>query len=514
MSIELLDEPPVDDLRPLHPLWRFLRRRDVWASVPAVLTAGLVLAVAWACDRTTSRQLAQAYNRAAGAAFLSGDFTTARVCYERLIELKPSPEIWYWLARTVDGLGDHDRAARLMDRAAPLDLPGYAPVHLQRAVAFLKSGTAADRALAERHLVSAVTVAPHLSVPRGLLGQLYLATGRPALAVRHLLRAVGELPELRMTLARAYQALDQSSTARHEAETALKMWRRRASEHPDEYAARTAWAEAACFLGDYSSAVAAFEQMPGPAGDPRYGRSLAVVYAAWADAVARDRREADLGARVALVERGLRADPSSDRLLELLARFVGEGAPDAEKACQVLRDLLAQGKATSIAHFTLGVNAWMRGALDEARLHLEEADRLAPGSPVVVNNLAWVLAHSEPPDLPRALKLSELAVERQPEMPTFWGTRGVILARLGRWRDALPDLEAALADSPDNVELHQSLASAYESLGDLDMAARHRRAAVPRSPKPAQSSKAPGKPPGAEGAEGVPGTGPAKAKAR
>jgi len=90
----------------------------------------------------------------------------------------------------------------------------------------------------------------------------------------------------------------------------------------------------------------------------------------------------------------------------------------------------------------------------------------------------------------------------------------VILARLGRWRDALPDLEAALADSPDDVELHQSLASAYESLGDLDMAARHRRAAVPGSPKPARSSKAPGKPPGARGAEDVPGTGPAKATAR
>ncbi len=134
----------------------------------------------------------------------------------------------------------------------------------------------------------------------------------------------------------------------------------------------------------------------------------------------------------------------------------------------------------------------MRGDATSARTHLEEADRLGPGTPLVANNLAWVLARAEPPDLARALSLADLAVERQPDARRFHGTRGDVLARLGRWRDALPELEAGLADAPDDPDLHRALAVAYENLGDLAMAARHRKIAEASRPtasrnRPAQA---------------------------
>jgi predicted Zn-dependent protease len=92
----------------------------------------------------------------------------------------------------------------------------------------------------------------------------------------------------------------------------------------------------------------------------------------------------------------------------------------------------------------------------------------------VANNLAWVLARDDPPDLERALKLADLALERQPDARRFHGTRGDVLARLGRWREALPELEEGLADAPDNPDLHAALAVAYDHLDDAAMAARHR----------------------------------------
>jgi tetratricopeptide (TPR) repeat protein len=468
-----------------------LRRGDVWASLPAVLAAGFVLAAVIACHDVSRMQLAWFYRRTGDDALENRDFTTARVCFERLTRIDGRPQAWWGLARAVDGLGEHRRAVRLLERAAPPDRLGYAPAHLERAIRLLApaSHTAADVANAEHHLRSAVTLAPNMATAAALLGRIYMETGRPELAVPQLVRAVGDQPASRLTLARAYQAVGEIPSATKQAELALKESRLRATIHPDEFETRTRWADAAVFLGDYPSAVAAFEQGPIPTGDSRFSKSLAVIYAAWCDATDRDRGEAGLGDRLELVERGLRADPASDPLLERLSRVLGEGGPDAERAREMVRDLLARGKATATAHFALGVDAWVRGALAESSIHFQEAERLAPGAPLILNNLAWIKAHGDPPDLPRALKLIELALQRHPEVPTFRGTRGVILARLERWRDALPDLEAALADSPDNVELHGWLASTYEALGDKVMAARHRCAAEQGRGEPAPSQR-------------------------
>jgi tetratricopeptide (TPR) repeat protein len=209
-----------------------------------------------------------------------------------------------------------------------------------------------------------------------------------------------------------------------------------------------------------------------------------VIYAAWAEAASRDRGEEGIGDRIDLLERGLRIDPQNDVLLNGFSRVLKDGGSDADRAREVLRDLLVRGKATAGTHFALGIDAWVRGNLAESRVHFEEADRISPGAPLIVNNLAWVMAHGNPPELRRALKLVELALERSPNVPTYRGTRGVILAKLERWRDALPDLEAALADSADNAELHTTLASTYEALGDKELAARHRLASKPSAPRP------------------------------
>jgi len=143
-----------------------------------------------------------------------------------------------------------------------------------------------------------------------------------------------------------------------------------------------------------------------------------------------------------------------------------------------LRSLLTQGQGNAGAHFALGLDAWVRGDTDAARIHLEQAARLAPTGPAIANNLAWVLAHGPNPDLSRALSLVELALDRQPRDPQYRGTRGSILVRLGRWKDALPDLETALTKDPNDRDLHGDLAVVYERLGLPDMAAGHREHAA------------------------------------
>ena len=89
-----------------------------------------------------------------------------------------------------------------------------------------------------------------------------------------------------------------------------------------------------------------------------------------------------------------------------------------------------------------------------------------------------MLSTSEPTDLPRALELSNLAVGCSPADPSFRDTRGRILMKSGRWKEALADLEAALAGNPDNADLHKALAEVYDQLRLPEMAAEHRRLAA------------------------------------
>jgi hypothetical protein len=87
----------------------------------------------------------------------------------------------------------------------------------------------------------------------------------------------------------------------------------------------------------------------------------------------------------------------------------------------------------------------------------------------VANNLAWVIAFNmKPPDLDRALALVNLALSKE-EKPEFHGTRGHILAEMGRDREAMNDLEsakAAYANSPKQAHnLFARLAKVYGNLG-------------------------------------------------
>jgi predicted Zn-dependent protease len=127
------------------------------------------------------------------------------------------------------------------------------------------------------------------------------------------------------------------------------------------------------------------------------------------------------------------------------------------------------------------MDAWEQGKHEEGLLHLEQAYQLAPHMGVVANNLAWVLANAQPPDLPRALTLMNTVLERWPNEPLYRDTRGEVLVKMGRWKEALTDLQAALPAYPNHPALHLRLAETYEHLGIPEMAAEHRRLADTRT---------------------------------
>ncbi|HJQ81926.1 MAG TPA: tetratricopeptide repeat protein [Lacipirellulaceae bacterium] len=76
-------------------------------------------------------------------------------------------------------------------------------------------------------------------------------------------------------------------------------------------------------------------------------------------------------------------------------------------------------------------------------------------------------------DIDDALEAVNEALEIRPDEFRFRETRGQVLVRLGRWQEAVQDLEYAANGMPESRDIHRSLAKAYDALGEKQLAQVH-----------------------------------------
>lgn len=474
--------------RALAAALEFSRReavRRLLLGLPALATASASL-LGLSLLRTDPTEVQVRYEKAAARARTDNDPETARVCLDRLIALKQtrpvSAETVERLARLALDLGQAERGDVLLAEAAPNDRPGNAPAHLARALLLLRSPgpgrgiSRADRVRAEKHLRHALMVDPDLSAAHEILGRIAAQDGDLAEAEKHLERAAQANPALGYQL-----ALVMGRQGRPES---VIFWARHARDHyariverePDDRPARQGQASAEILMGEFAAARTTLGRGLARADLRAYHELVARSYVAEAaDQLAKGNR--DPGTRLKLLEGAMQHDPNDPALVEQLATVLDGSGPEADRLRAQLRDSLARGTAVTTAHLILGFDAWQHGRAGEAQLHWESALKANPTSAVVANNLAWSLATGPNPDLPRALRLIDSVAILEPRQPALLGTRGRILARLGRWRDALADLEVALATEPGDRELHADLAEVYAALKAPELSEQHRRLA-------------------------------------
>jgi Flp pilus assembly protein TadD len=279
-----------------------------------------------------------------------------------------------------------------------------------------------------------------------------------------------------MRAAHLYALRGDKERARREADLAASYFRTRTKADLGDQVARLGWADATTFLEKFADAVAILEDGWAGTREPVYRLAQARVYVAWFDNLARDSVTAP-GLKLALLEKGLHCDPSSTDLLDRLLAVIKVQGSEAEKARATLHRLLAAGEVPATVHFALGIDALQHGETEQAALHWERANQLAPDLPIVANNLAWLIAQSPSPDLPRALDLVNMALKQAPDQPSFHHTRGHILVKMERWKEALGDLETALPRYTQDPETHRALALVYGHLGVPAMEAEHKRLA-------------------------------------
>jgi tetratricopeptide (TPR) repeat protein len=139
-----------------------------------------------------------------------------------------------------------------------------------------------------------------------------------------------------------------------------------------------------------------------------------------------------------------------------------------------LFDLLAQlpDLPPSLAE-TVGTSAAASGDWDQARVYLEQAVRKDATNSTAWNNLACAMLQKKEPPLEEAFAAVSKALELEPDDFRFRETRGEILLQLGRWQEAVTDLEYAINGLPNTPAIHRRLAKAYELLGNRELAAFH-----------------------------------------
>lgn len=109
--------------------------------------------------------------------------------------------------------------------------------------------------------------------------------------------------------------------------------------------------------------------------------------------------------------------------------------------------------------------------------------KTSPDDVLSLNNLSMLIYKYEPDHLEEGLAYARHAEKLAPNIPAVRDTVGEILARMGKWDEALPILESCVTGLPEEWNLHNTLAQIYDQKGMKDRSEAH-RAALARIKRP------------------------------
>jgi Flp pilus assembly protein TadD len=159
------------------------------------------------------------------------------------------------------------------------------------------------------------------------------------------------------------------------------------------------------------------------------------------------RRRGDTAKALELLRKGVADHPASPAARSQLAQVLfqtGDGKGAVAEFRETYR--LAPNDPTALNNLA-AVISYGDGDLSEALGYAEQARKLDPRNPTILDTLAWIqtrLGKHEP-----ALALSELALAQQPNLPILRYHYGAILAALGRQDEVRDALKAAMRGGAD-----------------------------------------------------------------
>ena len=314
-----------------------------------------------------------------------------------------------------------------------------------------------------------------------LLAQTEIWLGRPREALRALDDHAKQMPGLHLLAAQVAGVLKVPAECERHALMAANHFEKLSESltlEEERYAARMRWAEAEAWLGDHEEMLELLKGVP-----PEFEGKRELMVRGWVGRIRSalgSSNESDGVKALALLEEATEELGLEARLVEI-AGMLGSQRENRGR----LEKLYARWAEESVganggAEVALGSLALVLGKREAGLEHLERAVEASPDNVVALNNLAYGLAEKgDEAALLRAVVLLDKAVAVGEGLgqvpPNVWETRGQVLAKLERWREAAVDLEQALKAMSGQPGVHETLAKVYVALGEPALAEEHRK---------------------------------------
>jgi tetratricopeptide (TPR) repeat protein len=395
--------------------------------------------------------------------------------YRRLLQLQDdAPGVKMMLAMKLARQGELSQARELIGELAPAGGGGYPPGHNWLAIDLLSRDvplSEEERKTLQVHLAEADKWEGTGPAVRAAYAQVLASSGEGSKAIEVLERAVKQDPSLRVMLtAVAANAGDQLTAAdagtRAEAELLKKVEANQATANDYLQLAQL------MFIREDSKKCLEYVERglalkpEQPQAFLRLGSNAFLVQFRQSVEAATEGSQWNLE----LLDAALKADPTNPALSSELARVIGFGVELPEEIDRKLKDYLASGKATALLHFMIAERGIRAGQLPDALTHLEIAHQLAPGSPVIMNNLAVVQMMVDNTQLERSLQLIDECLRIGGLDVEFVDSKGQILLLGGKPLEAIAPLEKVIELAPERNDTRTSLVEAYRKVGMEDMA--------------------------------------------
>ena len=451
-------------------------RSQAGFCVPAILGVCLV---GFVCFRVflQSDSITSKYRLGALAHIEDGEFHKAKTYCERLVSDHRNVRDFDWLNLVIclNGNGEFQRAAKIVNELAPDDEAGYPNAHRLKALSLARTIEKTKRSdLREKLLWHLEHASNENSVEISLAYALYyLETGQLEKAIAKLESAGQVDPVHYLQLASILKDRGEEIKRIHYLRLAEQGFRKLLERDPADNSARMALALALARQDKNEAAEILLKDGLRISSSPEIKRAVADFY------LMRHDQAETFPEQLAWIQKSIDLDPNHvviyQRLIKQFTAQLGDSPQHAEEIKLTLKGSIAKGHSIDMAHFALSNLLWLEGDTEQANWHIKKAYELNPGFVLIANNLAWVLAHQEEPELDRALGIMREVFERTPNDPRIRDTLGTILFLKRQWDESLTHLEFALSRMPveQKPPIHKKLAIVYENLGEHDMAKLH-----------------------------------------
>jgi len=451
-----------------------MERRKLLYALPAVVVIGSMGFVFYQ-TYVKAGEIDRKYKIEAIKAFQNKDYELAKTYYTKLRQRRDldDTEKYQWAVIIAEG-GEKEAAQKIFAELAPDDKGGLPLAHSYRARQIAAAmGDSKDPKVLRKlrwHLQSSGDKSPAM---QKIWAAYHLALGQYDQAVEALNKTVDANPEHYLVIARIYKSQNRTHESNIVLEKAEKAYKALIDKDPLENRYRIALATVYSGQEEFDKAEQSLLKGLGLQPDSLIRRTTSDFYVMRHDLANKDND--DINTQLDFLDRALKLDPNYPPVYE---RFIGMyvRGGDKEKQKQVKERFLkavASDKPTPLAHFALSNIYWMEQEHSKATFHMERAFGLDKNIGVVINNLAWILAHQKEPDLQRALELAKTAVKRRPKDGRFLDTLGTVFMKLEKWNEAVQHLEDAILKGATKQPVHKKLAIVYKELGMDDLARLH-----------------------------------------